>query len=177
MDHKGQCITWWTQNEPCHGISNNVVCATSKSSDQPAHTRSLIRAFASRLNILWVFSWTSFGVSKLKRRLHRLVWVYTCQNATLLEITCHGSKYALITSLLLFTCLLIYAASLVHLVNASGSKAQYRYNINIETVTWGQPNCASLSHSLLTKVFHLPRQFLQKIVCFIIRYVKVCYKI
>ena len=38
--------------EPRHEISNNVVCATSKSSDQPAHTRSLIRAFASRLNIL-----------------------------------------------------------------------------------------------------------------------------
>ena len=33
-------------------ISNNVVCATSKGSGQPAHTRSLIRAFASRLNIL-----------------------------------------------------------------------------------------------------------------------------
>ena len=33
-------------------ISNNVVCATSKATDQPAHTRSLIRAFASRLNIL-----------------------------------------------------------------------------------------------------------------------------
>ena len=33
----------------------------------------------------------SFGVSKLKRRLHRLVWVYTCQKATLLEITCRGS--------------------------------------------------------------------------------------
>ena len=29
-------------------ISNNVVCATSNGSDQPAHTRSLIRAFASR---------------------------------------------------------------------------------------------------------------------------------
>ena len=28
---------------------NNVVCATSKASDQPAQTRSLIRAFASRL--------------------------------------------------------------------------------------------------------------------------------
>ena len=28
---------------------NNVVCATSKASDQPAHTHSLIRAFASRL--------------------------------------------------------------------------------------------------------------------------------
>ena len=39
-------------NEPWHGISNNTVCATSKASDQPAHSRSLIRAFASRLNIL-----------------------------------------------------------------------------------------------------------------------------
>ena len=28
--------------EPQHEISNNVVCATSKASDQPAHTRSLI---------------------------------------------------------------------------------------------------------------------------------------
>ena len=40
------------RSEPRHEISNNVLCATSKSSDQPAHTRSLIRAFASRLNIL-----------------------------------------------------------------------------------------------------------------------------
>ena len=38
-------------NKPRHEISN-VVCATSKASDQPAHARSLIRAFASRLNIL-----------------------------------------------------------------------------------------------------------------------------
>ena len=38
--------------EPRHEISNNVVCATSKGSDQPAHTRSLIRAFANRVNIL-----------------------------------------------------------------------------------------------------------------------------
>ena len=38
--------------EPVHDISNNVVCATSKASDQPAHMRSLIRAFASRLSIL-----------------------------------------------------------------------------------------------------------------------------
>ena len=35
-------------NEPPHEISNNVACATSKGSDQPAHTHSLIRAFASR---------------------------------------------------------------------------------------------------------------------------------
>ena len=38
--------------EQQHEISNNVVCATSKASDQPAQTHSLIRAFASRLNIL-----------------------------------------------------------------------------------------------------------------------------
>ena len=43
--------------EPVHKISNNVVCATSKGSDQPAHTRSLIRAFASRLRILWLLSY------------------------------------------------------------------------------------------------------------------------
>ena len=35
-------------NEPRHEISNNVVCATGKASDQPAHARSLIRAFACR---------------------------------------------------------------------------------------------------------------------------------
>ena len=33
--------------ESVHEISNNVACATSKASDQPAHTRSLIRAFVS----------------------------------------------------------------------------------------------------------------------------------
>ena len=35
--------------EPVHEISNNVVCVTSKASDQP---RSLIRAFASGLDFL-----------------------------------------------------------------------------------------------------------------------------
>ena len=35
-----------------NGPVNNVVCAISKASDQPAQTCSLIRAFASRLNIL-----------------------------------------------------------------------------------------------------------------------------
>ena len=35
-----------------HGISINAVCATSKCSEQPAHTHSLIRASASRWNIL-----------------------------------------------------------------------------------------------------------------------------
>ena len=40
------------KSEPVHEIFNNVVCATSKASDQPAHTPSLIRAIASRLSIL-----------------------------------------------------------------------------------------------------------------------------
>ena len=34
---------------------------------------------------------TSLGVSNLKGRPHRLAQVYTCQNATWLEITCRGS--------------------------------------------------------------------------------------
>ena len=38
--------------EPQHEISNNVVCATSKGSDQPRHMCSLIRAFPSHLTIL-----------------------------------------------------------------------------------------------------------------------------
>ena len=40
------------RNEPVHEISKNVVCVTSKACDQPAHKRSLIRAFASGLNIV-----------------------------------------------------------------------------------------------------------------------------
>ena len=44
-------------NELWHGISNNMVCATSKASDQPAHTGSLIRAFSRLLHILGVFSY------------------------------------------------------------------------------------------------------------------------
>ena len=40
---------WELQDEPQHEISNSVVSATSKTSDQPAQ---MIRAFASGLNIL-----------------------------------------------------------------------------------------------------------------------------
>ena len=45
------------KNKLWHEISNNVVYATSKGSDQPAPTHSLIWAFASRLNILWMLSY------------------------------------------------------------------------------------------------------------------------
>ena len=43
--------------EPWLEISNNVVCVTSNISDQPSHMPSLIRAFASPLNILWLLSY------------------------------------------------------------------------------------------------------------------------
>ena len=48
--HNGPVVQYY--NEPVYEISNNEVCTTSKASDQPAHTRRLIRAFASRLSIL-----------------------------------------------------------------------------------------------------------------------------
>ena len=38
--------------EPQHEIYNNVLCATNKGSDEPALTRSLIRAFAGRLHTI-----------------------------------------------------------------------------------------------------------------------------
>ena len=44
--------TFANVNEPVHDIFNNLVFATSKASDQSAHTRSLIRAFASSWSIL-----------------------------------------------------------------------------------------------------------------------------
>ena len=69
-----------------------MVCATSKASEQPAHTPSVIRAFASRLNILK-------SVKLLTE--HHLEFLslkggctgYTCQNATLLEIAYCGTHY------------------------------------------------------------------------------------
>ena len=52
-------FTYRTKTEPSQTVhtNNNVVCATSKGSDLPAHTRSLIRDFARSFNTLWVFSY------------------------------------------------------------------------------------------------------------------------
>ena len=64
-------------------------CATDKASDQAAHTGSLI-SLCKSLEYSMTFKLRTehhFGVSKLKRRLHRLVRVNTCQKAILLEIT------------------------------------------------------------------------------------------
>ena len=41
-------------NEPVHEISNNVVCATSKASNQPALTHSQIRALLVALVLMIV---------------------------------------------------------------------------------------------------------------------------
>ena len=51
---KDSSLNWL---EPVHEISNNVVSATSKASDQPEHMPSLNRAFACRLSILWLLSY------------------------------------------------------------------------------------------------------------------------
>ena len=50
--YKGTAFYTVGPNNLGYEISNNLVCATSKGSDQPAHTQSLIRDFASYLNIL-----------------------------------------------------------------------------------------------------------------------------
>ena len=79
--------------EPRHEISNNVVSATTK-----AQTSLHVWAVWSEpLLVAWIFydclatDWPSFRISKLNRRHNRLIWVYTCQNASLLEISCLGS--------------------------------------------------------------------------------------
>ena len=83
-------------NEPRHEISNNVVCATSKASDQPAQSRSLIRVFASRLNILWVLSYwlniiCSFKAYKEAAHARLSLHLSICH---IVETSCRGS-YAL----------------------------------------------------------------------------------
>ena len=72
-----------------------MVCATSKPSDQPAHTHSLW-AYAQSDQSLCLSLEYSMTVQLLTKHhleflLHRLFRVYTCQNATLLEITFCGS--------------------------------------------------------------------------------------
>ena len=78
------------ENVQRHEISNNVVCATSKGSDQPAHTRSLIRAFADPWNILWISRYWLNSIWSFQ------AWVYTCQNATCLYASissCQSAVY------------------------------------------------------------------------------------
>ena len=69
---------------------------------RPAKPRTSLRiraVWSEPLLVAWLFydcwatDWTPFGVSKLKRRLQRLVRVYTCEKVILLEISLHSSYY------------------------------------------------------------------------------------
>ena len=61
---------------------------------KPLISLSICAVWSEPLLVAWIFydclatDWTPFRVSNRKRSLYRSVWVYTCQNATLLEITC-----------------------------------------------------------------------------------------
>ena len=55
MSHYLRFLTMWY-----------IVCATSKGTGQPAHMHSLIRAFTSHLNILWVLSYWRNIIRSLK---------------------------------------------------------------------------------------------------------------
>ena len=69
----------------CDQQSLRSACAYAQS-DQ-----SLCYSFEYSVNIKLL---TEHQLAKLKNGLHRLVRVYTCQNTTLLEITCRGSYIA-----------------------------------------------------------------------------------
>ena len=60
-----------------------MVCATSKGSDQPAHTRSLIRTLACRLNILWLLTEHHLEFQCLKEAVHA-------------RLSLHMSKYHIV---------------------------------------------------------------------------------
>ena len=61
---------------------------------KPQISLRICTVWSEPLLVAWVFyyceatDWTPFGIFKHKRRLQRLIWVCTCQNATLLEVSC-----------------------------------------------------------------------------------------
>ena len=85
----------------CYKQSHRSACAYAQSDyvlqAKPQISLRICAVWSEPLLVAWVFydfqatDWTSFGVSKLKMRLQRLVRVYICQNATVLETSCHGS--------------------------------------------------------------------------------------
>ena len=92
--------------EPWHEISNNVVCATSKDSDQPAHTGSLIRASACCLNILCLKKGcTGSSESTLVKMPH--CWKYyvaahlLCVRAAMARLCLHLSKCHIVENIML----------------------------------------------------------------------------
>ena len=51
-------------SEPGHSISYKTACAPGKDSDQPAHSRSLIRDFAVLMQMVWILD---FQTNALRR--------------------------------------------------------------------------------------------------------------
>ena len=101
--HTGKCTRFWflshqwaaktyTSLEPRHEISNIVVCATSKGSDQPAHTRSLIRAFVCRLNKVLTEHHLEF-LSLKEAAEARLSLFMSKRHIVQLEISCRLISY------------------------------------------------------------------------------------
>ena len=95
-----QSLWWNTEQRFLNGVAeDDAVLLQNKMSQcmrfptiwyvRPAKAQTSLRIradWSEPLLVAWVFydcwatDWTLFGVSKLNRRLHRLVWVYTCQN-------------------------------------------------------------------------------------------------
>ena len=76
-----------------------------------------------------------FEFLKLKRRLYRLVWVYTCQNATLLEIT---SRCSYISSTSYYNHFWRWILQAVHYYNHTiklHCKFMFGYLLSIQKVT------------------------------------------
>ena len=77
--------------EPVHGISNNVVYATSNASDQPAQyaqsDQSLCLSLEFSMSVKLLTEHHLEFLSLKGGCTAVLVWVYTFRNATLLEIT------------------------------------------------------------------------------------------
>ena len=99
----------------------------AKGSDQPAHMRSLIRAFASCLNFYHSLATdqTSFGVSKLKKRLHRVLgslhvkmthlWISHVEALILLSFPCNYTLFACFADLRPKSTAMVMVGRSVHL--------------------------------------------------------------
>ena len=74
------------------------------------------------------------AVSKLNRRLHRLIRVYICQNATLLEITCRSSYLIYMHNIGKYRSLSICCAQNVHFCSPS-SHGHFSHRLTLYTRT------------------------------------------
>ena len=94
---------------------------------------------------------TSFGVSMLKRRLHWLVCVYTCQNATLLEISCHSSFLNIFSGLSkpLWLPWLLTCPTLIHFVTSL-------LGIPIAPATFHSYSPVQLWYTVKPRLFEVP---------------------